>query len=800
MNKRFGYDGDREGIHLGTDVTKIGRSEISKTLNISHVEDLLRIARRKSEVDDEKAIPALKEGQALFKAERYEEALQKYIYASQLGHLRAQRRLGVMYLEGIGCVQDYQSALEWLEIASKQNDLHAQEHLARIYRQGLGIKANIETAIGWYLIAKDSGGIKSTFELATCYDDGDGVPQNTEKALQFYMIAADRGHAEARYRVGLALEKGIGGKQNVQEAIDWYILAIKGGNDDARVRFWALVDEGEFVPESSEEAEFAEKIGFSLNDPICKIKQAIRQITDYDEEPDEKHIEEILSKVKYNDWSNSLENNRNYFGSTSYKAHWLLEDDFKSVSKWAFHFYSKCLEGNHSEFDFWKNNDYSWHEGYKQDVESTIISFKNFETSDLINFPSIYYIIGLICLEKFGKDYVKIMVNLLERAAKLECKYSMLHLAICYKYGVGVEENYERYHEYLVRSANLEHPLAMYCLSSEFTDDWLIDDNSKSIDYPLDPNRRPENCTVEEASKYQELWLRKASDAGHTVANKELAQRKWSDLKEKTENRLQLDIRKWAEWGVLKVEQDYLANVDENIVLEVVKVYVNEARNGNIDALWSLMEIDASERIRTIGVRTRDFLVSQIKKIFENEKNNLNYLLELDKKFFHYSIDEDEYNYYDCADCYDLKFLFEKLNYEKANLKIWNEKLNNYIIQCLDSIFSDNPIDSKILNDYIIKIYVSYFESLKNSLVGYNFGIDHDEECEDVTVYFMGKYVKACFGFTEDNKVHRYIREQLDAQNNPRRSVEILKQELVRRRRLEKKQSREKDVGDIWYD
>ncbi len=98
MNKPNEVDQDIENEEntIVADIIQPDKYSVSKALDISQVEELLRITRIKSKEDDAKAIPVFEAGQALFSEKRYTEALKKYIEAALYGHLKSQRRLGVI--------------------------------------------------------------------------------------------------------------------------------------------------------------------------------------------------------------------------------------------------------------------------------------------------------------------------------------------------------------------------------------------------------------------------------------------------------------------------------------------------------------------------------------------------------------------------------------------------------------------------------------------------------------------------------------------------------------------------------
>lgn len=682
MKKSFGSDIDEDDeVKVDcTDVTEVRRSEVSNALDSRSVKDLLLKARNKSEEDDEKAVPAFEEGQTLFGEERYSDALLKYLEASLLGHLKAQRRLGIMYLEGLGCNQDYHLAMTWLKEASKRNDLHAQEHLARMYRHGLGVEANIKTAIGWYQRAREQDGTQSAFDLATCYLKGEGVTQNVDEALRLFMIAAERGHADARYQVGVAYANGLGVEQNEHEAIDWYILAIKGGNDDARAKLWAFADKGTYAPESAEEALFAEKVGLSVNDQVCQFKEALRLMAGYDGDPNFSYFEKVFKPVATGDllddwkdtiWSSfvamkggkfelseysyKLELMLNEEVSKNHKAQWLLTDFYRIERNSLGNFYCQLMLACNGDQDsqYIIGKEYYYSECIKRNVNLALFwlekaTTKQVELGANAALGQIYY------YEEIGKNYKEKAVKYFKKGAKFGCSWATSNLSYCYLNGIGVKQNEEMYIKYLKRTANLEHTGAMIRLSKEFGSGGFL---------PKNP-------------KLEQYWLKRAVKAGNCNAIFRMA-----ELKEKL---LKTDVNLWTEpdsdnhdrFKIL--DQRFFSKVDESSIWEVVQLYVSAADNGSRDAILRLIIMETSERLRNMSRGIRKLLCRHLERLLVNNKENLEETLrDLDSRIYNNYDPQNEFELEDSGDNYFLT-LKEIRNNEVEKIKSWAEIVRVY--------------------------------------------------------------------------------------------------------------------------
>ena len=73
------------------------------------------------------------------------------------GNVKAQSRLGQMYLEGQGVERNEQEGLRLARNAAKLGDADAQLRMGGLYEQGRGLPQNIYLAYVWYSAALRSG-------------------------------------------------------------------------------------------------------------------------------------------------------------------------------------------------------------------------------------------------------------------------------------------------------------------------------------------------------------------------------------------------------------------------------------------------------------------------------------------------------------------------------------------------------------------------------------------------------------------------------------------------------------------
>lgn len=79
----------------------------------------------------------------------FETAIPLFISAANHGHVEAQTRLGLMYLNGWGLARDEYQAADWFYKAALAGDDVAQCVIGTMYAMGLVFKENMVTAIEW---------------------------------------------------------------------------------------------------------------------------------------------------------------------------------------------------------------------------------------------------------------------------------------------------------------------------------------------------------------------------------------------------------------------------------------------------------------------------------------------------------------------------------------------------------------------------------------------------------------------------------------------------------------------------
>ena len=130
----------------------------------------------------------------------YQEAVEWFRKAAELGHVEAQAMLATLYQSGHqegGVLQSHRKAVEWWRRAAEQGHAPSQINLGGMYFKGLGVLENYGEAVKWFRKAGRQGNALAQFKLGTVYDFGWGVPEDDVKAYAWMILAAAQGEKDA---------------------------------------------------------------------------------------------------------------------------------------------------------------------------------------------------------------------------------------------------------------------------------------------------------------------------------------------------------------------------------------------------------------------------------------------------------------------------------------------------------------------------------------------------------------------------------------------------------------------------
>ena len=87
----------------------------------------------------------------------YATALKEWTPLANLGNVKAQYNLGLMYDMGKGVLQDYKEAVRWYQLAAEQGYSSAQHNLGLLYYNGQGVPQDYQIAVKWMTLSADQG-------------------------------------------------------------------------------------------------------------------------------------------------------------------------------------------------------------------------------------------------------------------------------------------------------------------------------------------------------------------------------------------------------------------------------------------------------------------------------------------------------------------------------------------------------------------------------------------------------------------------------------------------------------------
>ena len=164
-------------------------------------------------------------GDVNYTKERYEDAVTWFTKAADQGDAEAEHRLGYCYQFGNGVELNLDTALAWFEKAAAKGHTGAQV--------GIGVvsytKERYEDAVTWFTKAADQHDTEAESWLGRCYQSGNGVEQNLDTALAWFEKAAAKGHADGQFGIGVVNYT----KERYEEAVTWFTKAADQGESNA---------------------------------------------------------------------------------------------------------------------------------------------------------------------------------------------------------------------------------------------------------------------------------------------------------------------------------------------------------------------------------------------------------------------------------------------------------------------------------------------------------------------------------------------------------------------------------------
>ena len=160
-------------------------------------------------------------GIELVEQKDYEKALKAFELGAKTGDLNAMTALGIMYITGVGVIQNDVKGFKYVQDAANKSHPKAQYTLGAIYYLGAGVNIDFKKAFSWISLSADQGYADAQHNLAQMYEAGEGVSQNFEQAYGYYLKAAMNDNLDSQIKVAQMYQKGIGTEKNLDKSSYW---------------------------------------------------------------------------------------------------------------------------------------------------------------------------------------------------------------------------------------------------------------------------------------------------------------------------------------------------------------------------------------------------------------------------------------------------------------------------------------------------------------------------------------------------------------------------------------------------
>ena len=160
-------------------------------------------------------------GIQLVEQKDYEKALKAFELGAKTGDLNAMTALGIMYITGVGVIQNDKKGFRYVQDAANKSHPKAQYTLGAIYYLGAGVTIDFNKAFNWISLSADQGYLDAQYNLAQMYEAGEGVSQDFKKAYEYYLIAARGGNLDSQIKVAQMYQEAIGTEKNLEKSAYW---------------------------------------------------------------------------------------------------------------------------------------------------------------------------------------------------------------------------------------------------------------------------------------------------------------------------------------------------------------------------------------------------------------------------------------------------------------------------------------------------------------------------------------------------------------------------------------------------
>lgn len=146
---------------------------------------------------------------AEFEAKNYSEAYKLFENVSD-ENSDAMVNIAIMHMQGRGCTQSYVLASSWFEKAANMGNMKAQRSLGIIYEKGMAGESDESKAFEYYKLAADQGDVEAQLKTGLFYKQNG----NTIEAMRYLITAAHNNSSQAQSIITYVSNKELNAAKN----------------------------------------------------------------------------------------------------------------------------------------------------------------------------------------------------------------------------------------------------------------------------------------------------------------------------------------------------------------------------------------------------------------------------------------------------------------------------------------------------------------------------------------------------------------------------------------------------------
>lgn len=450
-------------------------------------------------------------GSIYYSAKSFEEAFEWYKKAAEHDNAEAQAGLGLMYYNGEGVEKNIEEALKWLKKAAENGVVEAQSSLGDIYFNEEDGMQDYKEAFNWFYSAAQKNDAHAQYCLAGMYYNGTFVDKNYNDAFKWFLRAAERDNAAAQFELGRMFENGEGVEQNWGGALKWYRMAAKNGEERAAEKLKEL---GEAAAAHDEGIRTVE---YSGSEQVPSAQEVLKTLVEAAENGDE-FAKEILKSIEKKGFFESNDEEELYEDAEEPDSETEPEDAVtdEAVAK---------------ESEIVQEADETEKRGSLSDAVHKVTTEHSEDKTKKSAFAKwLLLFVMILTVAAFIFDFLQDYET--DDSGEVTDAEDLFELGVKYYSGEGVRQNYEKAAEYFLKAAEQGKPLAQAFLGEMYLNGTgLAQDSKKAFKWYMKAAEQgvPESQYnvgimyyngegVERDFNAAAEWYKKAADQGYASA------------------------------------------------------------------------------------------------------------------------------------------------------------------------------------------------------------------------------------------------------------------------------------------